>query len=542
MKLTPYDWQEGIIQRMLAEPTHSVLLASEQDTGKTLVASEFLARKPEFQRVLIAGVKDTFAQWRDRLAAQSDGRIELRRVDSTKKGRAAFEALLAGENGYFFAGHQYLATQDWTRVFELDGDRRRIYALKRGKPVLKPRREGEIGPAFVPTFAMKRKHLRRYVKMRPLDVLISDESHIHANRTSNGIGTVRSIPTDWRIALSGTFYGNKFENAHTLTRWLWPAELNEAGEYIIAPSVVSWRAQWMAFGEVEFWTRAIPFGALVLESAGDRHKVRVKDYNGEKNPGEFVATLPCYLRVESPSGPVPEPELFEIDLSPAERVGYDQMVEEGVMWLDAHGDLEPLVSNLPVVKRTRLRTAALGTMSLRWLREIDKDGRQVSEVFFNEDTRSTKLQALRQILDRPDWAGKQAIVFTHSRVFAEVVAIRMQRAGYAAALWAGSVSSKERDQIKADFLAGKVRYIVAVVESFSTGLDGFQAVCNRVVWLSRSDNTTQNSQAARRIWRNGGDLENYRSVEVIARDTYDAGVFDAYRVKTSLMRRTLAAA
>lgn len=468
---------------MLAEPTHAVALGSQQDTGKTLMLCEVIVRAG-FKRVLIVGIKETYAAWRDRLGDQ--GGPELQRIDATKAGLANLQRLLAGEDAHFFVGHQFLASKDWGRVPNLGND---------AEP------DGT-----------KRKHLGTYKRMRPLDALISDESQIHANRKSNGAATVRSIPTDWKFALSGTIAGNQVVNLHTIGRWLWPTVLTETNEFLIDPSVYRWREKWCVM-DSKYVNGGRPV-AVVL---------------GEKEPGAIVRSWPCWIRLMSPSGDVPEPELVHVDLGPEEQVIYTQCEEESIMWLRRHSELEPIVMNLPITKRTRLRTAAMGVMA------IDEN----DVVYFAPDAESAKMRKLKEILDSPDWTGRQVVLLTHSKTFARMAAARMNAAGYATGLWTGDITDKQG--LKQEFIDGQVRYLVAVIASISRGYDGLQTAANRVIWLSRSDNAEHNDQAARRTWRTGGELAGYKSIEIVADGTYDLGVFNDDRTKTSAMNATLAA-
>lgn len=515
VKLTPRRVQEYNIQRILSEPTKAILDASDVGAGKTLITSE-VATRAGWTRVLVVGIKDTFAQWAERLSLQSDGAIVMRRIDGTVKGKAAFAALLAGEDGYYFIGSQMLQAQDWTRVFPKDQNGRRIVKIVKSTNQAVVKASKAIGPQLVPVFETKRKHLFTYRKMRQLDALIYDEAHTGANRKSNTIGTIRTIPTEWRLALSATFYGNKFEHAHTLTRWLWPDVKNAEGDYLIDPRVYAWRDQWCVTEE-KFVGREKPVVSVL----------------GERVPGAFVATLPCYLRIEA-KDQAPAPEILRVPLSAEEWAMYSQMEEEGVMWLDSHGGLEPLVANLPITKRTRLRTATLGTMA------FDSEG----EPHFALETRSSKLHALRFVLEREDFRGKPAVIFTHSKRFAIVAAERLNRAGFRTLLWTGDVPSKKRDELKAEFMAqvpGEPVYIVAVIESLSTGYDGLQNVCNRIIWLTESDSGKENHQALGRVFRQGGDLENFKHVKIVAVDTVDEGVLSRNVVRSGLNKLTLAA-
>ena len=522
MKLTPRPEQEVGIERTIQEFTEGTMAAlwgSEMDTGKTLQAAEVVVRMG-LQRVLYVGVKDTYGQWAERLADQSDGAISLRRLDSTKKGTAAFDDFLAGKPGHYFVGSQMLSTRDWDRVPDLGNDGRKYHQIdkKTEMPVIKPYR-GVIGPSAGPVWVTKRRHLNVYKKMAPVDLVIFDEVHAVGNKKSNGIGTTRSIPTKRKLGMSGTWYGNKFLNAHTICRWLWPSATGPSGDLLIDPATTRWVPQWCM---TETPTRK--GGLPVTDPRGNPVKIVM----GEKEPGEFVKILPCYIRLDSPAGEVPKPELIYVDLTPAQRRDYDQMVEDSMMWLNAHPGLEPLVASLPISKRARLRTATLGTMSLR-------DG----EVFFDMETESSKMAALRRLLDRPDWSGRPVAIYTESKRFAKVLVARMRRGGFNAVEWSGDVSSVQRDEIKRKFLAGEVQYIVAVISAFGTGLDGFQRVCNRVAWVSESDNNKDNEQAIRRFFRTGGDLEDFKHAKILANDTIDVGVLVNNEAKSTAAQLTM---
>lgn len=512
--------QETSIQRMMWEMQHgtkSVLCGSNMDTGKTVQACE-LAIRLGFQRVLYVGVKDTFDQWKERLALQSDGAIELRRMDSSKAGQQAFADFRAGHAGHFFVGAQYLTTQDWTQVAVTDpATKRTAWKVDKVTGAVITQPNPGVGPQDIPVPQKVRAHLRTYKKMKvPVDLLVFDEIHMVANRKSNGARTLASIPTAHKLGMSGTTFGNKFENAWSLTRWLWPT--------LIDTAFSRWRAEWCS---VE--TPTLRNGKPMTDSRG----APLQAVTGEKEPGAFVASLPCYVRIDG-EVKVPEPEIVYVDLTPEQRADYEALERDGMVWLQAHPALEPLVTNLPVTKRTRLRQATLGVLS------FDPDG----AINYADDCQSTKLFALRGIVDRPDWRGRQVGIYCDSKRFVKITVKRMRAAGYNAVEWSGDLPSKQRDEIKRAFLAGEIQYLVSVIRSFSTGLDGFQTVCNRVVWLSEDDNNVANEQAIKRYCRSGNDemLADFQHVKIVARGTYDEGVWQGNVVKSTTMGATLKAA
>lgn len=477
-KQTPRPIQQYRVDRILSEPTKAAIIGDDPGVGKTLVGAETILQGG-FKRVLLLMVRDTAEQWSERIALQSDGEVVTRRMESTKPGRAAFADFLAGRDGIFTAGLQWIRDQDWDHVpqFKEDGTPIMVIDKRTGEPTDKQEK--------------KRVHKRIYARIKPVDLLIVDELHIiAANKKSNGRRTLGSIPSTYKLGLSGTAFGGRFENSWSVARWAWPAEVDG--------SFYRWRDKYCV-------TETVYVGGGKSTEA----------VIGEREPGRFVSELPCFIRAEADEQP-PDPIIVEVDLTPAQRAQYSALETEMLVWLESHQGLMPLVADLPITLRSRLRTATLGELSL------DDDG----EIQFAMDCESSKLRALRGILDSPDWTGQPVAIYCDSKKFVKVTVARMRAAGYNAVEWSGDVSSKDRAKIKAAFLAGGIDYLVCVIAAFSTGLDKFQEVCSRVVWLSESDSHITNTQAIARFFRPGRKGE-FMHCKIVARDTYDLGVLNS---------------
>lgn len=497
-KLTPRPAQIERIEAFINEPTKAGLLADEMGVGKTLVAVEIALR---FERTLTIGVKDTFGQFAELFEAQSDGTQQLRRLDSTKGGRQALADMLAGKPGHYFAGSQFLTTQDWRsdRIYDEETGRTVWDTMaKTGAVKTRKAKAGEIGPRELPVAKTVSTHLGLYRKMKPLDALVFDEVHVIQNRKSSGFRTVKTIKSEYKLALSGTWYGNKFDGAWAVARWLWPD--------LIDGSFWRWKAEWCETEDVYV--------------GKDETRERVI---GEKQPGAFVASLPLYFRAEAEPLP-PSIDIF-VNLTPKQREQYTQLEEDLMLWVGEN----PLVVDLPATLRQRLRTASLGEMNLT------EDG----DIFFDLDCASSKITALHGILNGY-WGGtERALIGMDSKRFANVTAERMRQAGERVALWTGDTTSKQRDEIKAAFLAGEVQYIVNTIASMSTGLDGFQRVCSKMVLLNELDgNEAVNAQYVRRLFR-PGRVGDYELVKILANDTLDAGVYGANLARSLANRTTM---
>ncbi|WP_442922284.1 hypothetical protein [Microbacterium sp. No. 7] len=345
-----------------------------------------------------------------------------------------------------------------------------------------------------------------------VDSILVHNCHAIQSRNALATRTMRTIASDRRIGLSGTWHGNNFSGAYAPVDWVWPG--------LLSPSYYSWLDEWAevkmqcpkCFADVESDDEQC--GRCYLTFT--RKKRPISSVVGEKNPGAFVKSLPCYFRAEPFPQPPPALEVV-VDITPDQRAQYEDLEAQAVTWVRDHDGIEvPIVADLPIVQRQRLRTAALGELAL------DGEG----EIFFADDCKSAKLVALRGVLDEFDRAAgrkEKAVIFTDSKRFARVTARRMQAAGYRTVLWTGDVGETARERLKADFVEDRADYIVASIASLSEGVDGLQRVCSKVVWLSRSENALLNQQSLRRIWRIGVDQAAFAQVDIIARRTLDDG-------------------
>lgn len=485
----PRPKQEAAIQRILSEPTHGAIVGSRTGKGKTLIATEVVLRGG-FTRTLIVGIRDTASQWANAFAEQSEGVADVRVINSTKAGSAAFAAFMAGEPGTYFTGAQYLTSKDWERV-EVADETKTVH-----------------------------KGVFRKLKL-PVDAVIVDEIHLMSNRKSQLRRTLGSIKATWRIGMSATWSGNKIVGAWAPCRWVWPE--------LIDASFIRWRAEWV---------RTEPVIGRGGKTLTDPRGNALEQVVGEKREGAFVATLPCYIRDEDDGAEPPAAHVIEVDLTPTQGEQYKALERDSLVWLRArHRDngYEPLLADLPVTQRARLRTAALGEM------HFDETGK----VSFPLEAQSSKLTALRHVIDNV-WPGQSVLILTHSKEFAEVTVERLVRAGYGAVGWFGGISQKKGDEIKARFIAHEpdARYMVATIQKVGTGVDGLQHATSKIAWLSEIDgDELKNLQAIGRIWDRPGMTEEFGSfehVKIIARDTIDAGILQRNAQVGRAMRASIA--
>lgn len=311
------------------------------------------------------------------------------------------------------------------------------------------------------------------------DVMVHDECHSLQNRKSKGFTVARKVNAGLTIAQSATWFGSSFEGAWAILRILYP-DYDSPGMFADR-SYHRWVKNWCAT-EYDWF-------------AENNAKIV-----GEKNVGELANTIPCYVNLRNTATDEPEIVPVYVDLSTRQRAYYSQMEKDGVAWLDSN----PMVAELPITQRVRLRQLTLGETYVA----PDTD-----EIDFKLDCKSSKLDAVEGLLN--DLVGEQVVIATDSAKFARVVAHRV--GGFA---WTGDKSQAEREAAKQQFLDGKLRVIVATQAAISEGTDGLQRVSRVLIELSQSDSPILNQQMVGRLNRTG-QLKRVIVYKVMARNTLD---------------------
>ena len=324
------------------------------------------------------------------------------------------------------------------------------------------------------------------------DVVLFDEAHRAQNRNSKTYKTLMKVDGGFKLSMSGTPTGNSFEGAWAVAKWLWPEHVNH--------SFHNWADAWCKFEYDHF----APRGRKIV---------------GEFEPGAFFNSLPCYIRIHSELNVELDEQVVYVELSAQQRRAYASLEKDMMVWVEGN----PLVVEFPISLRARLRQATLGMFS------VAEDG----AVDFDNDCKSSKIDAMFDVL-KNDFDNEPALILTDSRKFADVVVARLD----GAVAWHGEVSQKDREVAKQKFMAGEVKYLVAVISAIAEGVDGLQHATRNVLWMSRSDNRILNEQAMARVYRQGQSRQ-VRSREIVAVDTYDLGVLSSQIIKAIEMNKTL---
>lgn len=465
--------QEADAQRIASEPTRAALDASTMSAGKTVVALR-VAELLGAQQILVVAPLQTRGGWKNTaergwIAGEHYGdltHLPFRWIRNTKDGNDAMMHLQFGEPGLYFIGREYAVSLDW----EPAGEKKVVNQRTQKVTVKKIKKRTKFWESITP------------------DLLIVDEVHKgHTSTSTQTYKTLSKMPRGFAHALSGTPEGNRFEGIYPVTRFLWPD--------VVPEKIQHFKSRWCE-------TTYDPW-------SWDHMKVV-----DEKNPGEYFKWLPCVVkRTWKYDGVLDEDDVL-VELTAAQRKAYDDLEKKMVTWLGEN----PFVIDFPAAKRIRLRQATLGMFYVN-----DDD-----EVDFPLDCKSSKLDALKNVLEKPEhFDGESALIFTDSKKFARVTAHRINEwyGDGAAEVWSGDQSAVKRDEIKARFISGETKYVTMVVKAGGTGTDGLQFASRNIAVLSVDDSRIENEQGEARIVRRGqGDLVRIRNIMAV--DTYDMGILD----------------
>jgi superfamily II DNA or RNA helicase len=391
----------------------------------------------------------------------------------------------------------------WQVTFERQGVRlpfRWINSSKEGKASLTEWEWQTPGIYFVGVEYFVRKgwvgKVRSDIWTKKPDMVLFDEVHRGQNRKSKTHQTLKQVKAGYKLAMSGTPTGNSFSGAWAVTKWLWPN--------VIENSYWAWVDKWCATEYDHF----APGG---------------KKVTGERKPGAFFNSLPCYVRIESEVDAEILEEQVYVELTAPQRKAYADLEEKMITWIKN----KPLIIEFPIALRIRLRQATLG------LFELDDD----NNVTFSNDCQSSKMDEMFRILGE-DFENESALILTDSRKFANVIVQRLRDDGETALPWHGEVTGDKRQEAKDSFVSGECKYLVAVIAAIAEGVDGLQHGTRNILWMNRSDNRILNEQVIKRVHRRGQE-KTVRSIELVAIDTYDSGVLNSHIQKAIDMNRTL---
>lgn len=515
---TPRPYQAQSL-RILGSSS-SGLDASEMGTGKTFVATRragLLNTSGRAPRVLIVAPVNTHEQWITSFADEYpslEGSPNLRIVGTHKNDEEGWSMMTGRRPGVYVIGWEAMrgltplsvkvvnakdpkktmsvtgpVPDGWVKASKSGASRGYGDLCKSGKLTVQAVRE-----------AMRCGDVPPWHRTGTWDLVIADESHRIQNRHSSNRRVLNLIEASNKLALSGTPAGNKPQGLWSTLNWLWPKRYRG------------------------FWDWAGLY-LIIAEKKINRYDT-VQEIVGEKHPGSTFTDIPCVVRWRTQEVADQLPEVIEriipVTMGPKQRKIYDDFERDAFAWLDE----QPVITDLPITQRIRLRQAALGQI------KATKADPGV-DIDFTKTGEQPKISVIKEIIsDLPE--DEPVLIFTHSAKWALMCAEALDRDFGPARAWTGALSKAQRTALKSDFGKG-VRVIVAQVASIAEGVDGLQFVCRCEIWASPSEDGLMNEQAKARLHRPGQKQVVQRWL-LHSKDSIDTDVDLALRNRREQMR------
>lgn len=357
--------------------------------------------------------------------------------------------------------------------------------------------------------AMKAGDVPPWSRTGTWDLVIADECHRMARRSSINKLTMSQIASTHRLAASATFAGNRPEGAWSTLNWLWPK---------IYSSFTKWSEMYMEFEEVY--------------TGGGTPKRRVV---GELEPGAVWVDIPCKVRhlAKDVRGELPDviERIVDVGMTREQAEIYWDFADQSLAWIDDH----PVGEQLPITQRIRLRQAALGHL------KVTSSDPSI-EIGFSTTATQPKIDMIKDILsDLPD--GERVMIYTHSSRWADMAQAVLDKTypGQVRA-WTGATKRAEREAIKESFRTGQdvpgaegVRIVVAQIKAIAEGTDGLQRTCACEIWASQSDDGIDNTQAKGRLHRDGQERPVQRWI-LQSPNTIDVDLDASLRLRRAQMK------
>lgn len=371
------------------------------------------------------------------------------------------------------------------------------------------------------------------------DFLISDEHHTYNSPTGKQAKKWMELGNQvpMKLALSGTPFRRNFERAWTVARHLWPELDHREG--------ISYINRWI-------WTQERMVGEKIYTNQRnpDGTPKQVMNWVSEKEPGRFLREAPCVIQhfrrakccrhhsveMQGHDGFLsmnkPNEIIREVPLLPAQKKIVADLEKQGLAWLQDH----PLVADLSITIKQRIRSVCLGVPRIEDYVGEDKDGKEVikQRLHFDDDCKSPVAEEIVSILNNlPE--NEAVLVHLESQKFASALVAKLQKEGFKAAEFSGA-TVRERGGYLEEF--GKsIQVLVATTSSINAGTDGIQERSSVEIFAERHIDDVLVEQVEARLDRMNAKAQVQR---FILQDDLGVAVgqFQSQILKRELMSRS----
>jgi len=304
------------------------------------------------------------------------------------------------------------------------------------------------------------------------DLVVADEAHRIKNPKAKLSRAIKKVPTDYKLALSGSIISNHAEELFSPLQWMFPEHYS---------------SQWRDWND-----RYIDY----VEGGFSRIAVGIKVEKLEELRQELGVFMVYRRKQDELDLPDRTEEWLPVELSASQRRVYDELANTCLAELDSGSKV---AATDGLVMLSKLRQVATGL-----------------ELIDDSLADSTKLDVASEIIrDNEDEAF---VVFSWFKAAARAMAERLNDAGIATFVVDGDTPKDHRADYIKRFQAGEGRVFVGTIATMGESVNLFRA--NNAIFLDRSWNPSDNLQAADRIYRIGQTLP-VTITHLFAKDTVD---------------------
>lgn len=282
------------------------------------------------------------------------------------------------------------------------------------------------------------------------DLIICDEAHRIKNMKSIRSKVMHQLPSDRRIAQTGTPITNTPQDLYSLLKWLHPSYTQ--GSY--------WQFV-NRYCEIEI----TPFCKKIKGLTKDRFRQQ-----------ELINILEGFT-IRNPDLVLGEGKLrhpVELPMSTKQRKLYKQIQQL-------------IIDELP--KDCTIFNGMMRTLRLRQMTSNPQ--------LFDESITNPKFEWIKELLiDNPNL---RVVIFS---AFEKSV-LELRTTLTEGVIYTGSMQAQDREQSKFDFISGKERVLIGTIGALGEGVDGLQYNCNTMIFLDRDWSPSVNEQAEDRLNRIG---------------------------------------
>lgn len=329
---------------------------------------------------------------------------------------------------------------------------------------------------------------RGWDKYGEWDLVVADEVHRIKNPKAKMTRALKKIPAKAKLGLSGSIIQNHAEELFSPLQWLYPERYKSKWR--------DWNDRYLDYVEGGY---AKVFVGILPDKLDDMRRE--------------LGVIMVYRRKEDELD-LPEriDEDYPVELTPAQRKAYDQLVGTCVAELDSS---EFVVADDGLPMLIKLRQVATGL-----------------DLVSDELKDSSKLDvATEMILDNED---EQFVVFSWFK--AACTALQERLPDDESLVITGDIRQDKRDPIIEEFKSGNARVLICTISTMGES-QNFQNA-NNAIFLDRSWNPSDNTQAEDRIYRMGQERK-VTITHLIAKDTVDEHRVTPTIVNKDTLRRLI---